>query len=273
MLSALKAAAAALPSPIVRRLRQVSARLRPGERELALMTALPDPDRAFLDVGANKGVYVEAALGRCTRVLAAEPFPQLAAYLRGAFGRRIEVLELALSDRAGSATLHVPTAEAGAVASLGSLNDDANPGFAQATVEVRVERLDALDLPPLGLIKIDVEGHEDQTVAGATGRLAVDRPALLIEIEEPRLREGSGPMLRSLAEQGYDAYFLTAGGLVALAGRTVASLQAGPPAKQYNRRRDLGSTYVNNFLFLHRSDEATRRRLAAAGYPVPDRAA
>lgn len=269
MLHAVKSAATSLPSPIVRRLRQLSARLRPGERELAIMGALLDPERAFLDVGANKGVYIEAALGRCAQVIAVEPFPQLARYLREAFGRQLEVLEVALSDRSGSAVLHVPKAENGSVASLGSLNPGANDGFQQVEIDVRVERLDQLPLPPLGVVKVDVEGHEGKVVEGATGRLATDRPALLIEIEEIRLPGGSAPLIAGLRAQGYDGFYMTQQGLHALNEASVGSLQVGEPAKAYNRRRDLSSSWVNNFLFLHQDDAAVRQRLAAGGHPVP----
>ena len=139
-----------LPAPTLFGLRRLAARLQPEEPELALVRMLACSDRAFLDVGANTGMYVAAALGRYARIYAAEPYPELAAYLRSSLGTRATVFELALSDRAGGLPLYLPIHDARVVASRASLEADANPGFGQTCVQVPVKRLDEPRPPPAG---------------------------------------------------------------------------------------------------------------------------
>ena len=50
--------------------------------------------------------------------------------------------------------------------------------------QISLQKLDEENLPPVGFIKIDVEGHEFSVLQGAIQTLQKDRPNLLIEIEE-----------------------------------------------------------------------------------------
>ena len=253
MLQQLKHLAARhLPNRLQFRLRQLARPFGRPEPELALVAALARTDRAFLDVGANKGLYIEAALGRFAQVFAIEPNPAMAAYLRDCFGERCQILPLALSDREGTLQLYVPRRGQQAIASRGSLEPEANQGLEQTSIPVRVTRLDGLTLPPLGLVKIDVEGHEQAVLEGGRGRWASDRPPLLIEIEERHHPGRSDAVVGLLAELGYAACYLEGGRLRWLDGTPVAALQAAADA------------YVNNFLFLHREDETARAALRAA---------
>ncbi|MEK0085990.1 FkbM family methyltransferase [Benzoatithermus flavus] len=254
-----------LPHRALFLLRRLAARWRPeDEPELALVRALGDPRRAFLDVGANKGLYLQAALGRFAEVLAVEPHPGLGEYLRACFGARVRLLPVALSDRQGSLPLYLPKAEGREVTSRASLQEDANPGFVLDRVVVPVERLDALDLPPLAVIKIDVEGHEFAVLRGGLARLEHDRPVLVVEIEERHHPGGSDGIVAFLERLGYEGRYLEHGRLRPLAGRAIKELQDASRAKRFDRQRQSG--YINNFVFLHRDDRWARGRLVAAGY-------
>uniref|UniRef100_UPI001916C781 FkbM family methyltransferase n=1 Tax=Mycobacterium paraintracellulare TaxID=1138383 RepID=UPI001916C781 len=48
-------------------------------------------------------------------------------------------------------------------------------------IDVPVKRLDDLHLDDIGLIKIDVEGHELAVLRGATQTLTRNRPAIVVE--------------------------------------------------------------------------------------------
>jgi FkbM family methyltransferase len=66
-----------------------------------------------------------------------------------------------------------------------------------------------LDWPPVGLVKIDVQGAEGLVLAGAQEMLQRSQPAILIEIDDLALRRfGSSPeeIEHQLASLGYTMY-------------------------------------------------------------------
>ena len=83
--------------------------LNHGEPELHLLPAMCDPNQTSLDVGACRGVYACVMRKYSERVLALEPQPQYADFLRKALPS-VDVLECAASDSEAEAVLHVPVA-------------------------------------------------------------------------------------------------------------------------------------------------------------------
>jgi hypothetical protein len=76
-------------------------------------------------------------------------------------------------------------APAGAEAALGTLSPTSSLGGARfSEVAVPVKRFDDFDLPPVGFVKIDVEGHEEEVLQGGEALLKRDRSVYLIELEE-----------------------------------------------------------------------------------------
>lgn len=124
---------------------------------------------AFLDVGANIGAYtLIASENPDAAVLGLEPNPTAFAKLRGNIalnGREnVRAVNLAASARPGVLRM----TDNGADPTNRVLDDEPT---GQRTILVEVETLDGLcgrlDFVPT-LIKIDVEGHEPQVLAGAT---------------------------------------------------------------------------------------------------------
>lgn len=119
----------------------------------------------FLDFGANIGLYslIAARSGRASRVVAFEPDPGSAEFLRRnseANGVQVEVVEAAVSSTAGSAVLFVPKGHSGR-SSLTPLE----PETASVTVPVLAagdlaEALWRGSIDDDVVVKIDVEGHE-----------------------------------------------------------------------------------------------------------------
>jgi FkbM family methyltransferase len=150
----------------------------------ALFRRLVTPGSTVFDVGANAG-YLSILAGELgAAVHAFEPNPRVRALLTRSveLGRGdIEVIPAACSDREGTAPLF--------------LSDPANTGMTGLTgptdgptgagrVDVRLITLDEYARPTGArpdLVKIDVEGHEREVLAGARSLLADARPTVIAE--------------------------------------------------------------------------------------------
>lgn len=220
------------------------------EAELRLVPRLCPRDRAFLDVGANHGIYSWVAARVASRVIAVEPNPEVAAELVRTFGDRIDVVAAALSDHDGRVTLRVPRHDGRALTSRGTLDATAH-GAEHEAIEVPCRRVDDLGLPPLGMIKIDVEGHEHAVLAGAFATLSRDRPVVLVEIEERHAPGATTTVPAMMADLGYDGSFLLDGTMTPMAAFRPELHQRLEHAKPPGGPRR--GCYINNFVFTPRA--------------------
>ncbi len=142
------------------------------------------PDSCCVDVGAHRGALLReiVRVSPQGRHIAYEPIPALAAGLRQTFPG-VDVREAALSNHSGASTFeHVRGIAEGC---SGFVVCTAPPDYLDDVeqIDIRLERLDDT-LPadaPLALIKIDVEGAEQQVLEGAIGTLGRTRPTILLE--------------------------------------------------------------------------------------------
>jgi FkbM family methyltransferase len=134
----------------------------------------------FLDIGANVGSFSVLAAGVCkAKVWAFEPDPVTASYLRrnlaiNGLEPRVTVHELALGATEGEVRFTV---------GLDSVNKVLVESTAQPSRTVQMRTLDGLTaaVEP-AMIKMDVEGHEADVLAGAEHLLS--RPCLkVVEME------------------------------------------------------------------------------------------
>ena len=149
--------------------------------DMAFLVHLLRPDELLLDIGANIGSYtVLAATAAQARVIAFEPHPRTAAALErnvahNGLGGRVDVRRVALSDADGEGAL---------TDGLDAMNYlvIGDPGSDDlCTVPLRTLDGEIGEAAPT-MLKIDVEGHEENVLAGATRVLA--QPQLeAIEIE------------------------------------------------------------------------------------------
>lgn len=148
------------------------------------------PGAVSMSVGANLGVYpLQFASWTAPggRVFAFEPNPKTAALLKrhvamNGFSDRVEVVEAAVSDLRGKATLFAAGTDG--MSRLGA----PNPLLGSATEEIVVET-DTLDdfcrtrrVRP-DLVMIDVEGFEQRVIAGAKSLLTSGpMPTVVVEM-------------------------------------------------------------------------------------------
>jgi FkbM family methyltransferase len=210
-----------------------------GEPELKMVPALCDRERLMLDVGANRGMYAAAALRFSKGVVAFEPQPHLAALMRKCLPSSVEIAECAVSDTTGVATLFVPLdprghAEARIIGQSGERGEHA--GVPRRVPTVSLDQ--AIDRP-VGLIKIDVEGHEIAVLRGADRIVGRFRPNVIIELEE-RHHPGTIDWVWNWFEaKEYDGFCVQTSGLARIAPQSVP-------------RSPTEDEYIYNFIFLPR---------------------
>jgi FkbM family methyltransferase len=175
-----------------------------------------------VDIGAYKGAFaywMRRRVGAAGRVIAFEPQPALAEYLRNLTSRmrNVRVEQLALSDRPGTAELFVPVApgrqEVSQLASLHDTWESLPKGEQLRRFPVRLTTLDTYfagqGLRPVGFIKCDAEGHELRVFRGGEQILSEDRPTLLFECEnrQPERAAYVLSVFEFLEELGYRGYY------------------------------------------------------------------
>jgi len=188
------------------------------EREIAAdLFAKGDPTRAIVDVGAHIGLHAIWWARRFpnAEVVAIEPgtalFKLKTNVGHNELGDRIDVIDCALSDREGTGELYQAADDA-----YTALSDTRRHPI-QFVLPVELTTLDAIagELEhPLGLVKIDVEGHEDAVIAGGRAAILRDKPVLFVEIyggvASNRDPEATVATIRAL---GYDAFVVGPNGL------------------------------------------------------------
>jgi FkbM family methyltransferase len=185
---------------------------RRGEPEIRALSGLINRARNAIDVGANKGTYTYFMARLARHVYAFEPNPKMFAVLKRTVAGNVTALPIALSDRSGTDVLRIPYGRKG-VSNQGSSLSPAKPMENCLPLTVETRRLDDLGLTDIGFIKIDVEGFEQQVLAGAADTIARERPSLLIEIEEAQSAMPLRQSIDRVCALGYQAFFLSGGRL------------------------------------------------------------
>ena len=163
------------------------------------------PGMTFCDVGANIGVFTllgARAVGPSGRVVAFEPVPANSEVLKRNIRlngyENVLVIEKAVSDRAGTAQLHLSEF-------CGCHSLVPNPARALGkTVTVETVRLDEIDsLKSIDLLKIDAEGAEMAVLQGLGSR--PPRHVILeMNIERLKSAKTSGDaFLKALRDLGF----------------------------------------------------------------------
>lgn len=225
------------------------------EPEMALLPMLVTRGGHAVDVGGNFGLYAHVLARLGVRVDVFEPNPRCLVALNAWAERResVRVHPYALSAAPGRAELAIPI-EGNGVEHDAAASLERREGAAIRAETVELRTLDNFGFTDIQLIKIDVEGHEEQVLAGAQVTIAASRPALLVEIEQRHRSQPITEMFGRMMSMGYTGFFLLDGELVGLERFDVAEHQS---VAAFTTR---AAVYHNNFLFL--ADE----RIAVGDY-------
>jgi FkbM family methyltransferase len=148
----------------------------------ALLDLLLPATGVFYDIGSNWGwysLYLAAKPGFRGQIHAFEPFPSTYQDISSLIQQtgleaRIKLHKLALSDKAGTASMRLPDRFQSGMAAI-----QENDG--QETGDTLTSSLDLLDLEPPDLIKIDVEGMESRVLKGGAKLLGRHKPMMVFE--------------------------------------------------------------------------------------------
>ncbi|HEX2195593.1 MAG TPA: FkbM family methyltransferase [Actinomycetota bacterium] len=161
------------------------------------------PGDHVVDVGGYVGYFTMLAagiVGAGGSVTAFEPVPENAASIRrsaaaNGFGH-VQVEEVAVSDHEGRDPLWVDREEGGSASSTSSL-----AGGGSEQVEVPVTTLDRYvaerGLARVDLVKIDVEGLEEEVVRGMEAVMRDLRPELVVEFAGPEAAKACVALLEA----------------------------------------------------------------------------
>lgn len=206
-----------------------------------VLTRLVPSGRAVVDAGANVGLYAFWLSKNASVVHAFEPHPKVFAQLQSAAGPKIHAYNVGLSDKPGTALLHIAATGLGEA----SLLPHPERGQELESIPVELRTLDSYRLSDVGFLKVDVEGHEESLLRGARETIIASRPVVFMEIEE---RHAAGSVDRITAwmqsEVGYtNISFMCDGAFYPFAEFDVDRHQ-----HQYAETPS-SPNYVSNFLF------------------------
>ncbi len=137
-----------------------------------------------LDVGANIGFWAKPLTTKFKKVIAFEPLEQVYSCLeRNVQSLNVEIHKVALGSKNSTINMKYDSHNTGASHVIEGAGD------------INVRRLDDLDLPKFGLIKIDCERYELEILKGAIDTLLRHKPIIVCE-QHPDTEYCAGKFLK-----------------------------------------------------------------------------
>lgn len=239
-----------IPDKLRMRLAVAKALLR-GEPELKLAQCLCSPSELAIDVGANRGIYAYLFAKYSDGVIAVEPHPAMADRLGRSLPAKVSILNIAASDQEGQCEFHIPVQSGMDVDSRCSLEAGVNREFATRTILVERRRLDrlAIDGTRVGVVKVDVEGHEMSALRGLAGIIETSKPSAIVESETRHHAGSPQDVFEFFRAYGYRGYFIHRGLLRSSEEFSVERFQTCHMPLQVDGGKS--PDYINNYVFVH----------------------
>lgn len=162
----------------------------------------------FLDVGANIGIFsfILSVEFNDLNVHAFEPNPMAVQCLRATFDKKLSNVQIhafGLSNQAGRAKLYSDGPNHGGHSfDPNAIIEDGDEVTGETIVQTETLDRFAADLK-VDLIKIDVQRHEAEMLAGAAKTIARDRPIILMECYFTDLLKADSPLLAPFKNHEY----------------------------------------------------------------------
>lgn len=151
--------------------------------------------RTAIDIGGHIGLYSSALLDTFQNVHGFEPSP----INSKCFVQNVPTAILhtcGLGDKEYVATLNMADDNTG--------NNSIVESFGQGKVNIQVKTLDSFDFIDVDLIKIDVQGFEEQVLLGAEKTLKDNDPVLIVELITHKDSPPNESALSILVKYGYN---------------------------------------------------------------------
>lgn len=183
--------------------------------DILVAKELVTKETAFLDIGANIGLYTRFLSPNVSKVISFEPVPFTFTILSKNVKRfkldNVEIHQVAISDSNGEAIIEVPIQGGARNYFRASLLKDSSQPSSDMKFTVKTKNIDSLFSNysyNISLVKCDVEGHELSCIKGAREFLKKSEAAWLIEISEsPDDKESSGyQVVEIMRRHGFRIY-------------------------------------------------------------------
>ena len=214
-----------------------------------LLGALLRPGDTFLDIGANIGMmtlHAAKLVGSEGKIIAFEPQPSCVRKLERQLElnniHHVTVHNIGLADQAAEMVMSVPRGGS-IMAHIG-----ATVVFSDEQIKIPVRRGDDLVAAVSGrlVIKIDVEGYEVQALRGLGKTIALNRPAIISELNAHHLQRAGKTEQEAIA-------FFTDRDYVGYAISTKRNRPLSPPQMTLTKlESDIRPLVGNDFLWLPR---------------------
>jgi FkbM family methyltransferase len=217
------------------------------EPELLYIQQVLKTDSVFIDIGTNKGIYLYQAekVVKTGKIYGFEPNKSLVNYIQPLFPQ-IKLFTYAVSSQTGTSVLNIPKKGNGLQdtrASLEAMGDEVEK------IEIETITLDDWfrqeKVSKIDVIKIDVEGHEWDTIQGCKMILEKVKPVFIIEIELRHAKYQIKDIFDFIIGFGYEVFYFDRKSLqtVPFDYNEMAEFQKDDYLNDFNR-------YINNFIFI-----------------------
>lgn len=141
-----------------------------------------------VDVGANVGLWAKHLAEKFDTVVAYEPIDKVYKCLEKNVSDSVQINKFALGSVNSTIDMIFDSENTGA-----SHVDESTIGNGN----IEIKRMDDLDLPKFGLLKIDCERHELEVLKGGTDTILKYKPIIVVE-QHPDTEYCAGAYLKSL---------------------------------------------------------------------------
>ena len=218
--------------------------LRKIDNEIIYADKILKKKRRFLDIGSNVGIYSYFFSRKFKNLEAFEPIKEITFRLSALKLKNINLHHLALSNKNSHLKFYIPIKNGKLIPPIASLEKKSKPYEKRI---IKVKTLDSFNFKNVDLIKIDVEGHEQKVIVGATKTIKKNLPIIICEIEQRHTLISIHKIFKLIKDFGYEGYFFKNYKLKKLKQFSY-KIDQKPYLKDVENKN-----YINNFIFIPHS--------------------